>query len=106
METLVAQNIITETTCTEVKKFIASNQVGNDSIIDPIEDIVLRLHDIGSFRFGSFKLSNGMITPIYVDLRLVISHPNLMVGDETFSYYFLSNCCVYWINTLRNLLIN
>jgi len=59
--------------------FIETNQLISNSVIDPIEDIVLRLHDIGSFRFGSFKLSNGMITPIYIDLRLVISHPSLMV---------------------------
>ncbi|KAF6036080.1 UMPS [Bugula neritina] len=58
--------------------FIETNQLISNSVIDPIEDIVLRLHDIGSFRFGSFKLSNGMITPIYIDLRLVISHPSLM----------------------------
>lgn len=61
-------------------QFIISNQLQSSSIVDPVEDIILRLHDIGSFRFGSFKLSNGMITPIYVDLRLVISHPLLMVG--------------------------
>ena len=79
LDALLSNNIISASQCAEVREFISSNQVNNSSIIDPIEDIVLRLHDIGSFRFGSFKLSNGMITPIYVDLRLVISHPVLMV---------------------------
>lgn len=73
-----------------VREFVTSNQVINASTVDPVEDIILRLHDIGSFRFGSFKLSNGMITPIYVDLRLVISHPVLM-SDICKQMYHLVN---------------
>lgn len=81
LSTLLSNHMITDIEVSNVKEFVAGNQITTTSVIDPLEDIVLRLHDIGSFRFGSFKLSNGMITPIYVDLRLVISHPALMVGS-------------------------
>lgn len=43
-----------------------------------IKDLILQLHAIGVVQFGSFTLKHGMHTPIYIDLRLVISYPPLM----------------------------
>ncbi len=43
-----------------------------------IKDLILQLHAIGVVQFGSFTLKHGMQTPIYIDLRLVISYPPLM----------------------------
>lgn len=42
--------------------------------------LVESLFEIGSIKFGQFTLKSGLVSPIYFDLRLLISHPKLMVS--------------------------
>ncbi|AFS24479.1 orotate phosphoribosyltransferase [Chlamydia psittaci] len=39
---------------------------------------VINLYRIGAIQFGDFNLSDGQKTPIYVDMHLVISCPNVL----------------------------
>ncbi len=50
------------------------------------QELALKLFEIGAIKFGAFTLVSGVVSPIYLDLKMSISYPEIMKEISEFMY--------------------
>lgn len=60
---------------------------------EQLKALAIKLHEINALKFGDFEMKVGLRSPVYFDLRVIISHPNVMVSRV--SHINFSRCMVH-----------
>ncbi|XP_035995468.1 uridine 5'-monophosphate synthase [Fundulus heteroclitus] len=51
-----------------------------------IDSLILKLYDVNAVKFGEYELKTGLKSPIYIDFRVLVSHPVLMNEVSSLMY--------------------
>lgn len=51
------------------------------TVNDKLKAFSVELFKVNAIKFGEFKTKVGLMTPVYCDLRVIVSYPQLMVSS-------------------------
>lgn len=57
---------------------------------EELKELAINLFEINSFKFGDYKMKVGINSPVYFDLRVIISYPEIMEKLVTLLIEFMN----------------
>ena len=55
-----------------------------------LEETVLKMYNVGGLKFGEFKMRTGELSPVYVDMRVIWSYPDIVVNNKILNTLFIN----------------
>ena len=46
-----------------------------------LKELIILLHQINAIKFEQVTLKTGVVSPVYVDLRVLVSYPKILVSS-------------------------
>lgn len=55
---------------------------------DYLKDLAVELLEIDAVKYGNFITKVGLSTPVYIDLRVIISYPDVLVCSTHMNNFY------------------
>jgi len=67
--------------------------------------VIISLYEINALKFGTFQLKSGELSKYYLDLRVIVSYPKILVSFSDFCLKDAITCilCLCLTNNIANL---